>query len=56
MATNPPKDGARKGAVRHRSQTENPQSGNWTKRETEQGKFIDQKTSGEPFKGVRKEH
>jgi hypothetical protein len=56
MATNPPKDGSRKGAVRQRSQVKNPQTGLWTKRDTETGKFMDVKTSSnEPFKGVRKE-
>ena len=56
MATNPPKDGSRKGAVRQRSQVKNPQTGLWTKRDTETRKFMDVKTSrNEPFKGVRKE-
>lgn len=56
MATNPPKDGSRKGAVRQRSQVKNPQTGLWTKRDAESGKFMDVKTSSnEPFKGVRKE-
>lgn len=56
MAINPPKDGSRKGAVRQRSQVKNPQTGLWTKRDAETGKFMDVKTSSnEPFKGVRKE-
>lgn len=56
MATNPPKgDGHRKGAVRKRSQTLNPKTGKWTKRDTETGRFIDQKADDKPFKGVRKE-
>ncbi len=56
MATNPPKgDGQRKGAVRDRSQTLNPQNDRWTKRDTDTGKFIDQKADPKPFKGVRKE-
>ena len=56
MATNPPKgDGHRIGAVRGRSQTYNPSTGHWTKRDTETGRFIDQKGDGTPFKGVRKE-
>ena len=56
MATNPPTgDGHRKGAVRQRSQTQTP-SGNWVKRNTKTGRFIDVKTSEKsPFKGVRKE-
>lgn len=56
MATNPPKDGSRKGAVRHRSQVKNPKTGLWVKRDAESGKFMDVKTSSDkPFKGVRKE-
>ena len=56
MATNPPKDGSRKGAVRQRSQVKNPKTNLWTKRDTETGKFMDVKTSNnKPFKGVRKE-
>ena len=56
MATNPPKgDGHRKGAVRQRSQTRTP-AGNWVKRDTKTGRFMDVKTSDKtPFKGVRKE-
>lgn len=56
MATNPPKgDGHRMGAVRKRSQTFNPNTEKWTKRDTETGRFMDQKADGKPFKGVRKE-
>ena len=56
MATNPPKgDGHRIGAVRGRSQTYNPTNERWVKRDTTTGRFIDQKTDGTPFKGVRKE-
>lgn len=56
MATNPPKgDGCRKGAVRGRSQFQNPVTGIWTKRDAQTGRFIDGKQDGEPFKGVRKE-
>lgn len=56
MATNPPKDGSRKGAVTGRSQFQNPRTGLWTKRDTETGKFLDVKTSSpEKFKGVKKE-
>lgn len=56
MAINPPKDGARKGAVRKRSQFKNPKTGLWVKRNTETGKFIEVKqSSNQPFKGVRKE-
>ena len=56
MATNPPKgDGHRNGAVRRRSQVFNPANKRWTKRDSETGQFMDQKTDGTPFKGVRKE-
>lgn len=56
MATNPPSgDGHRKGAVRDRSQVYNPQNDLWTKRDRDTGKFMDQKSDGKPFKGVRKE-
>jgi hypothetical protein len=56
IATNPPKgDGHRNGAVRDRSQVYNPQNERWTKRDTDTGRFMDQKADNEPFKGVRKE-
>lgn len=55
MATNPPSgDGHRNGAVKGRSQTQAP-NGNWVKRDTSTGRFMDQKTSGGKFKGVRTE-
>jgi len=58
MATNKPYgDNARKGAVKDRSQVQNPKTGLWTKRDKETGQFMDVKTSStKPFKGVRKEH
>ena len=56
MAKNPPVgDGRRVGAVRERSQVLNPLNDRWTKRNTDTGKFMDQKADGEPFKGLRKE-
>ena len=56
MATNPPTgDNHREGAVRDRSQVYNPKAGRWVKRNTETGKFLDQKSDDKPFKGVRKE-
>jgi hypothetical protein len=56
MATNPPKgDGHRNGAVRDRSQVYNPKNETWTKRDSETGRFMDQKADDKPFKGVRKE-
>ncbi len=55
MATNPPKgDGQRKGMVRDRSQTKTS-SGNYVKRDTNTGRFMDVKSDKKPFKGVRKE-
>lgn len=56
MATNAPKgDNKRNGQVKHRSQTLNPQNNKWTKRNSEDGRFMDQKADGKPFKGVKKE-
>jgi hypothetical protein len=56
MAKNDPVgDSARRGAVKDRSQVQNPQNGNWTKRDTGTGRFMDQKQDGTPFKGVRRE-
>ena len=56
MATNPPKgDHHRNGAVRERTQTQTP-SGHFVKRNTNDGRFMDVKTTDKtPFKGVRKE-
>lgn len=56
MATNPPSgDGHRNGAIRDRSQTYNPKTEQYVKRDTDTGRFIDVKKDGTPFKGVRKE-
>lgn len=56
MAKNAPiGDGQRKGMVKGRSQTFNPVTSQWVKRNTETGKFMDVKQDGTPFKGVRKE-
>lgn len=54
MATNQGKS-VRKGAVRKRSQVYNPSTGHYVKRDSETGRFIDVKSDGKPFKGVRKE-
>lgn len=55
MAKNGAKGNGRIGAVRGRSQVKTA-SGNWVKRNTGTGRFMDQKTSSKtPFKGVRKE-
>jgi hypothetical protein len=56
MATNPPKgDGHRNGAVKDRSQTYNPKTETWVKRDKDNGQFMDVKSDGKPFKGVRRE-
>ncbi|HEY6953931.1 MAG TPA: hypothetical protein VI385_01745 [Flavisolibacter sp.] len=56
MASNKPTgDNARKGAVRKRSQVENTKTSLMTKRNKENGQFMDEKTSGGKFKGVRGE-
>jgi hypothetical protein len=56
MASNKPiGDNSRKGAVKKRSQLENPLTGTMTKRDKNSGKFMDVKTTDKKFKGVRKE-
>ncbi len=56
MARNGTKgDGHREGAVSKRSQTFNPVNERWTKRDADNGRFMDQKADPKPFKGVRKE-
>lgn len=55
MAKNLPYgDGHRQGQVTDRSQTHNPHNDRWVKRDTDTGRFIDQKADNDPFKGVRK--
>jgi len=44
----------RDGAVKDRSQFQAP-NGNWVKRDTTTGRFMDQKTTDGKFKGVRRE-
>ncbi|MDE3183967.1 MAG: hypothetical protein KGM16_11165 [Bacteroidota bacterium] len=48
-------DGHRNGAVDKRSQVLNPKTKLFVKRDAETGKFMDVKTTGGKFKGVRKE-
>jgi hypothetical protein len=56
MAVNPPKDNSRIGAVKNRTQVQNPKTGLWTKRNSDNGQFMDTKTSSNsPFKGITKE-
>lgn len=54
MAKNTGK-GYRQGAVDKRSQTYNPKTDQYVKRDTDTGKFMDVKQDGTPFKGVSKE-
>ncbi len=56
MAKNAPTgDGHRKGMIKRRSQTFNPITKKWVKRNSKTGQFMDVKQGGTPFKGVRKE-
>lgn len=48
-------DNRRHGTVKQRSQTFNPVTEQWVKRDTATGRFMDVKQNGTPFKGVRKE-
>lgn len=56
MAVNKPYgDNRRIGAVKERSQCFNSMNGCYVKRNSETGRFMDVKSDGTPFKGVRKE-
>lgn len=56
MASNKPVgDSSRKGAVKKRTQLENPLTGTMTKRDKSSGEFMAVKTTDKKFKGVRKE-
>lgn len=56
MAVNKPTgDNRCVGAVRERSQVLNPRTGLYIKRDATTGQFMDVKTSGGKFKGVRLE-
>lgn len=48
-------EGFRRGSVNDRTQIQNPQNGNWVKRDTDTGRFTEQKRDGTPFKGVARE-
>lgn len=48
-------DGHRKGAVKQRTQTYNPRTRQYVKRDSDTGRFIDVKQDGKPFKGISKE-
>lgn len=47
-------DGSRRGSVNDRTQFQAP-NGNFVKRNAEDGRFMQQKTSGGAFKGVARE-
>lgn len=47
--------GHRIGSVSDRTQTQTP-SGDWVKRDTNTGRFVEQKQGGDPFKGVAREN
>lgn len=55
MAKNTGK-GYRRGSVDERSQAFNPTTQQWVKRNTDDGRFLDVKQDGKPFKGIRKEN
>lgn len=56
MAKNKPVgDNQRRGAVTNRSQVFNPRNERFVKRDSDTGRFMDQKSDHKPFKGVRKE-
>ena len=56
MAVNKPVgDNKRIGAIKERSQVKNTLTGLYVKRDAKSGKFIDVKTTGGKFKGVRNE-
>lgn len=54
MATNTGK-GSRRGSVVGRTQVYNPATGHYIKRDAATGKFLDVKSDGSAFKGIRKE-
>lgn len=56
MAKNGPKDGGREGMVDNRSQFFNPKTQLWQKRDLDTGQIMDVKTTGDKFKGVRREN
>jgi len=50
-----PGDNRRHGYVGGRTQSHNSRTELWTKRDTTTGQFMDTKTSGGKFKGIRRE-
>ena len=47
-------EGFRRGSVGNRTQVKAP-NGNYVNRDTDTGRFMDQKSGGKPFKGVGRE-
>jgi hypothetical protein len=56
MAKNTGTGKGRLGAVTGRSQSRNPSTGLWAKRDAANGRFMDVKKSGGSFKGVKREN
>lgn len=48
-------EGFRRGSIDDRTQVHNPKIDRWIKRDADNGRFMDQKVDGDPFKGVAKE-
>lgn len=56
MAKNPPAGvGRRNGMVKKCYQVYNPKIDRYVKRDSDTGQFMDVKSDGKPFKGIRKE-
>lgn len=55
MAKNGANGGGRTGRIRDRSQVHDPRTGQWVKRDTSTGRFMDVKKDGGSFKSVRRE-
>ena len=54
MAKKDPETGKLKGPISKRTQSMNPRTGQWVKRDAETGKFISAKKTAGPYKGVTK--
>jgi hypothetical protein len=55
MAKTGATDSKRDGAVKKRSQVQNPTTGLWAKRDADTGRIMDVKTTGGKFRGVSRE-
>lgn len=56
MAKNGPKGGGREGMVDNRSQFHNPITDLYQKRNKDNGQWMDIKTTGGKFKGIKREN